>query len=144
MNVSTELRGKILLIDIEVVNSLLDYNLLLGCSYIYAMWVISSTIFQLLMLPHDGKIVTINQLTYYDPKGPVTPKHVLPTIKTTIDSVSIPSLPVVGQWLFTGAPLMDTFLSLPPPPSIADISDSCTIASGKLPTSSQTQSQTQP
>ena len=57
------------LIDMEVVNSQLDYNLLLGCSYMYAMRVVASTIFQLLMFPHDGNIMTIDQLTYYDSKG---------------------------------------------------------------------------
>ena len=44
MNVPIELAGKIVLIDIEVVNGQLDYNLLLGRSFIYAIHV-TSTIF---------------------------------------------------------------------------------------------------
>ena len=66
MNFPVELAEKTVLIDIEFVNSQLDYNVLLGHSYMYAMQVISSTIFRLLMFPHDENIVTINKLTYYD------------------------------------------------------------------------------
>ena len=50
-----------MLIDIEVVNTQLDYNLLLGCSYMYAMRVLYRL--STLDVPHDGDIVTINQLT---------------------------------------------------------------------------------
>ena len=56
MNVPIELVGKAVLIDIKVVNSQLDYNLLLGHSYMYTMQVISSSVFRLLMFPHDGKM----------------------------------------------------------------------------------------
>ena len=62
------LAGKMVLIDIEVVNAQLDYNLLLaGRSYMYAMRAVASTVFQLMMFPHDGKIVNMDQLTYHDP-----------------------------------------------------------------------------
>ena len=61
------------------------------------------------MFPHDGNIATIDQLTYYDPKGLTTPEHVLPTINTTIDIIYIPSLSVIGRGLFTNDPLMTPF-----------------------------------
>ena len=124
------------LIDIEVINAQLDYNLLLGCSYMYTMKFVASTVFQLLMFPHDGKIVNINQLTYYDPKGLTTLEHVLTMIDTTIDNVSIPSLSIVGLGLFTNSLLKDTYFSLAPPPSSNGISYLCTITSGNIPTSS--------
>ena len=57
---------KTVLIDIEVVNAQLDYNLLLGRSYIYAMRATASTVFLLMMFPHEGKIMTVDQLTYHD------------------------------------------------------------------------------
>ena len=66
-HVPITLAGKIVLIDIEVVNAQLDYNLLLKRSYMYAMRAITSTIFHLMMFPLEGKIVTIDQLTYHDP-----------------------------------------------------------------------------
>ena len=51
MNVPIELAIKTVLIDIDVVNSQLDYNLLLGRSYMYAMHIVASTVFRLLMFP---------------------------------------------------------------------------------------------
>ena len=67
LNVSVSLADKMVLIDIEVINAQLYYNLLLGSSYMYAMRVVASIVFRFLMFPHDGNIVTTNQLTYYDP-----------------------------------------------------------------------------
>ena len=78
--------------------------------------------------------MTIDQLTYYNPKGLTTPEHVLPTVNTTIESVSIPSLSVAGLGLFYNAPLMKTLLSLQPPPLSTEISDFCTIMFGNVPT----------
>jgi hypothetical protein len=44
-NVPVELRGKTILIDIEVINAPLDYNILFSHSYMYAMKVIASSVF---------------------------------------------------------------------------------------------------
>ncbi|MCY6488078.1 hypothetical protein, partial [Actinobacillus pleuropneumoniae] len=57
--------GKTVNLDVEVVDAPLDYNLLLGRSWYYAMTVIVSSVFQLIKFPHNGKIVTIYQLTYF-------------------------------------------------------------------------------
>ena len=46
-NVTIDLDGKLVLIDIEVVNSNTDYNLLLVCSYMYAMKAVASSVFRL-------------------------------------------------------------------------------------------------
>ena len=59
-----EIGDKTITIDVEVIDAPLDYNLLLGCTWFYAMKIVASTIFQLLCFPHQGKIVTINQLDY--------------------------------------------------------------------------------
>ena len=40
-----ELGGKIIIVEVEVVNTPLDYNLLLGRSWCYPMRVVSSTIY---------------------------------------------------------------------------------------------------
>ena len=66
-NVPISLAGKTVLVDIEVFNTQLDYNLLLGHSYMYAMRVLESIIFHIMMFPHDGNIMTVDELTYYDP-----------------------------------------------------------------------------
>jgi hypothetical protein len=44
-NVPVELGGKTILIDIEVIDAPLDYNILFSCSYMYAMKVVSSSVF---------------------------------------------------------------------------------------------------
>ena len=54
-----------MLIDIEVFNAQLDYNMLLGWSYIYLMNTITSSLFMMMMFPHEGKFVIVDQLTYY-------------------------------------------------------------------------------
>jgi hypothetical protein len=57
-----ELGGKTILIDIEVIDAQLDYNILLGCSYMYAMKAVASSVFRTIIFPHNGKIVTIDQV----------------------------------------------------------------------------------
>ena len=57
------LGGKIVCMNFMVVQGPLDFNLLLGCDYVYAMKVVVSTLFQVMYFPHDGKIVTIDQLS---------------------------------------------------------------------------------
>ena len=49
----------------------------------YAMRAIASTIFGLMMFPHEGKIMTVDQLTYHDLQGLTVPSNVIPTITTT-------------------------------------------------------------
>ena len=55
-----ELVGKLVSVEEEVVDAPLDYNLLLGRSWTYVMCVISSSVFCVLVFPHEGKIVTID------------------------------------------------------------------------------------
>jgi hypothetical protein len=44
-NVPVKLGGKTILIDIEVINAPLNYNILFGHSYMYAMKVVASSVF---------------------------------------------------------------------------------------------------
>jgi hypothetical protein len=55
-------------IVIEVVNAQLEYNLLLKHTWFYKMTTIISSIFWVLHFPHQGKIVTINQISFCIPK----------------------------------------------------------------------------
>ena len=95
------------------------------------------------MFPHDGNIVTIDQLTYYDPKGSSTPEHVLPTISLTIDNVSIPSFSTIVPGLFSNTLTRDTFLFLQPLPTPTEVSYYYTVTSSTILTTSQPQSQPQ-
>jgi hypothetical protein len=58
-------------VEVEVVDVPLDYNLLLGRSWTYAMQAVVATIFLLLLFPHEGRIVTIHQLYFsrHDPSS---------------------------------------------------------------------------
>jgi hypothetical protein len=54
---------------VEVVDAPLDYNLLLGRSWTYAMQAMVATVFWVLLFPHEGRIVTIDQFSFsrFDP-----------------------------------------------------------------------------
>ena len=74
----TEVEGKVVNLDVEVVDAPMDYNLLLGRSWSYAMTAVVSSIFHLIMFPHKGKIVKIDQLSYYssDPASTDSIQHI--------------------------------------------------------------------
>ena len=59
-----KLAGKVVSIEVEVIDAPLDYNLLLGRSWTYAMCAISSSVLQVVVFPHEGKLVTIDQLSF--------------------------------------------------------------------------------
>jgi hypothetical protein len=59
-----QLGGKTVEVDLEVVDAPLDYNLLLGHTWTYAMTVVVSFVFYTLCFPRDGKIVTIGHLSF--------------------------------------------------------------------------------
>jgi hypothetical protein len=54
------LGGKNFLVDMIVVDFPLDFNMLLGYDYVYAMNVVVSTLFRVMHFPHNESIVTIN------------------------------------------------------------------------------------
>jgi hypothetical protein len=61
------LGGKTVFIDVMVVRDPLNFSLLLGRDYVYAMKAIVSTLFRVMSFPHDGRIVTIDQLSFIGP-----------------------------------------------------------------------------
>jgi hypothetical protein len=89
-------------VDVEVVDAPLDYNLLLGCNWTYAMTVVMSSIFHTLCFPHEGKIVMIDQLSflYASPN-----ESILPSIPM-IDN-SQPTTKYIGVRMYSS--LMGTF-----------------------------------
>ena len=58
-----------------VVQVPLDFNMLLGHDYVYAMKFVVSTLFRVMYFPHDGKIVTIDQLSFVKPDHCMNPSH---------------------------------------------------------------------
>jgi hypothetical protein len=61
------LGGKIVFIDVMVVQDPLDFSLLLGRDYVYAVKAIVSTLFHVIYFPHDGQVVTVDQLSFINP-----------------------------------------------------------------------------
>jgi hypothetical protein len=51
-------------VEVEVVDAPLNYNLLLAHNWTYAMVVVISSIFYMPCFPHQGVIVTIDQLSF--------------------------------------------------------------------------------
>ena len=69
------LGGKTICIDVMVVQGPLDFNLLLGRDYVYVMKIVVSTLFRVMHFPHDGKIVTIYQLSFVTPDHRIIPSN---------------------------------------------------------------------
>jgi hypothetical protein len=110
------LEGKIVQVEVEVFDAPLDYNLLLGRSWIDSMRTVVSTLFLVVCFPHQGKVVTIDQLAFFNYD---THTGNVPFIAKTLlgyENVSV--------GLLKDSSLMGTF-PIPPPdvprPSIASI-----------------------
>jgi hypothetical protein len=101
-----QLGGKTVCVEVEVVDAPLDYNLLLGRSWTYSMHAVVSTVFWVLLFPHEGRIMTIDQLSFSRPDPSSGASTVL-----MIDNPH-PSIVNVGVGLCP--PLMGTF-DYPPP-----------------------------
>jgi hypothetical protein len=101
-----QLGGKTVCVEVEVVDAPLDYNLLLGRSWTYAMQVVVATVFRVLLFPHEGWIVTIYQLSFSRPD---------PTLgQSTIPMIDNPQASVVNVEVGLCPYLMGTF-DYPPP-----------------------------
>jgi hypothetical protein len=59
------LEGKTVNVEVEVFDAPLDYNLLLGRSWIDSMRAVVSTLFHVVHFPHQGKVVTVDQLAFF-------------------------------------------------------------------------------
>ena len=56
----------------------LAFNLLLGHDYTYAMGALVSSLFRVVCFPHEGRIVTIDQLSFFGPDVVTGPPSSLP------------------------------------------------------------------
>jgi hypothetical protein len=127
-NVPIELGGKTILIDIEVIDAPLDYNILFGHSYMYAMKVVASSVFHTMMFPHNGKIITIDQITHYEPNHSTNIDNILPLVRTSSDAFSVIDM---GPGIFKDPHLLGTYHGAPPllHPSIS--AQVCVVSSNK-------------
>ena len=95
--------------EVEVFDTPLDYNLLLGRSWFDSMCVVVSTLFPVVQFPHQGKVVTVDQLSFFN------------TNTRTGNMSFIAKTPAgyenVGVGILKDSSLMGTF-PIPPPPNI--------------------------
>ena len=113
--------GKTVCVDVEVIDAPLDYNILLRWSYTYAMSTVPSAFFCKISFPRNGKIVTIDQLTYHEPKSQTSPES---TISSIANKKTINSLTSVSPGIYKDSSLLGTFPDLPPPvsnPSLVNV-----------------------
>ena len=80
------LAGKTVTVDVEVVDRKLDYNLLLGHSWTYAMTAIISTVFCIIQFPLDGKVIIVDQFSFYTPDYSPLPSGSVPLVRGGTDS----------------------------------------------------------
>jgi hypothetical protein len=92
-------------VEVEVVNASLNYNLLLGRILTYAMKEVVVTVLWVLLFPHEGQIVSIDQLSFYhpDPSSRVS----------TVPMIDNPQPNIVNIGVGLCPPLMGTFYYRP-------------------------------
>jgi hypothetical protein len=110
-NVPVELGAKTILIDIEFIDTPLDYNILFGCSYMYAMKAVAYSVFRTMMFPHNGKIVTIDQVSHYEPNPSANLNNILPLIHTNQDAYPLIEM---GPGIFKDPSFLGTYHGAPP------------------------------
>jgi hypothetical protein len=88
-------------VEVELVDAPLDYNLLLGRSWTYAMQAVVATVFWVLLFPHKVRIVTINQLSF---------SKLDPTLGASmVPMIDNPKLGVINVGFYLCPSLMGTF-----------------------------------
>ncbi|MCY6488468.1 retropepsin-like aspartic protease, partial [Actinobacillus pleuropneumoniae] len=112
-NLKVELGGKTVEIDVEVIDGNLDYNILLGRPWIYAMAAVVSTYFRKIAFPFQGGITIFDQQNFLPNGSQVTGS--IPLIHG-----SSQSLQNIRVGLQKDPFLMGTF-SLPPPNNLAEV-----------------------
>jgi len=104
------LEGKTVEVKVEVIDANITYNLLLDHRWTYAMQAVASSLFRIIRFPHQGKIVTVDQLSFFASSS----EGNVPFVEHTSRSCEN-----VGVELFKDPALMGVFPL--PPPTLASI-----------------------
>lgn len=121
-NLLITLEGKTVELEVEVVDANLNYNLLIERSWTHPMFCVVSSLFHVLRFPHEGKIVTVDQISFFASSSS----------SSNVPYVGNTNIPYesMGTGIFKDSSLMGTF-TLPPPHvhSVKMISDPWIIPS---------------
>ena len=71
----------------------------------------TSSMFRMMMFPHNGKIITIDQITHYDPNHSAKIDNILPLIPTSSDAYPLISM---GPKIFKDPSLLGEYHGAPP------------------------------
>jgi hypothetical protein len=96
-----QLGGKTVCVEVEMGDAPLNYNLLLGRSWTYAMHAVVAIVFWVLLFPHKGQIVTIDQLSFSRPDRSLG--------ASTVPMIDNPQSDVINMGVDLCTPLMGTF-----------------------------------
>jgi hypothetical protein len=77
----------------------------------YAMKAFVSFIFRTMMFPHNGKIITIEQVSHYEPNPSANINNILPLIHTSHDAYALVEM---GPEIFKDPSLLGTYHGAPP------------------------------
>ena len=77
------------------------------------MSAVPSAVFRKMSFPHNGKIVTIDQLSYHEPPSQTSSET---TISSVANKQTVDSLTSVSPGIYKDSTLLGTFPHLPPPP----------------------------
>jgi hypothetical protein len=102
-------------VEVEVVNASLNYNILLGRSWTYAMQAVVATVLWVLLFPHEDRIVTIDQLSFSRPDPSLG--------ASAVSMIDNPQQGVFNVGVGLCPSLMGTFDYLPPQGDVKFISD---------------------
>jgi hypothetical protein len=133
-NVPIELGGKTILIDIEVIDTPLDYNIFFKRSYMYAMKVVASSVFRTMIFPNNRKIITIDQVSHYEPNPSSNINKILPFVHTNLNAFPLIEM---GPKIFKDPSLLGTnhgaLLLIHPSAQVCVISSNGTETKDTLP-----------
>jgi hypothetical protein len=107
-----DLGGKTIYVVVEVIDAPIEYNLLLGRTWFYEMNAFVSSVFNILCFPHQGKIVSIDQLMFCTPYLGSNVRSNVPFVGDTQQSHMS-----MDVRMFKDPSLIGIF-PLPPPPPI--------------------------
>ena len=101
--------GNTFAIEVEVVDAPLHYNLLLGRNWMYSMQAIASSLFCVVCFPHNGKIVTIDQMAFKNLSVTVSSGATIPIVEHSqpaTRSVSVGMYPSIMGSFSCPAPIL--------------------------------------
>jgi hypothetical protein len=77
----------------------------------YTMKAISSSVFRTMMFPHNGKIITIDQVSHYEPNPSTNINNILPLVHTNPEAYPLIKM---GPRTFKDPSLLRTYHGAPP------------------------------